>query len=78
METERSEAARKLVAGRKRQIVKCVRCMTEFETYAKGIVGYYCSNRCRQQAYRENHLEQERERQREQARKRRAAQRGGE
>ena len=69
---ERAEAARRMASYRPRTVKQCEVCGTEFETYATGRVGRYCSRPCQQRGYRLEHMEQERERQREQARKRRA------
>ncbi len=66
---ERAEAARRLASYRPRVTRKCEVCGSEFETYASGKVGRYCSRKCQQRGYRLENLERERERQRQQKRK---------
>ncbi len=66
---ERAAAARLLASYRPRIVRTCEVCGAEFETYAKGKVGRYCSRPCQQRGYRLANLERERARQREQKRR---------
>ena len=75
---ERAEAARLLASYRPRVTRRCEVCGAEFETYASGKVGRYCSRPCQQRGYRLANLERERERQRESKRRRPAARGGSE